>query len=1430
VRLVLMQDIEVKVYRSSLKIPVAFFVPGAFLVTVYALTYLFLNSNIFLNALLGKLDEVFPGSVQATELVISPTLTAAHVYDAHIYSPEDVEVIRAEEAHVKLAPLLLLARRIEIYDAVVRRGGVRMTLPEHSEETFDLLRALGVDKPKDPNDTSEPLIRQIAFRNVRCEECFYSIDLGFFRADIPVVTIPNASVEIGETLSISVPALDVAALDLTFQAYLFGFPEDQGPWKFRGENIAIRHWQWSNEGFTVERVSLMADGVTASATGDMRFPDTKHPDDPTQMLYRAGGSIHIPVNTKLGDYFLDEVFHADVDANISVRGTLDDIEGVFVAEAPYLETQKVKFQYLQARGFLLDDVVFIEHAVADLHGGTVDLRHGIFSMFEGIYAAQATFEGVDPEGVLGDLEFDYPWMSGAARGEVTMMGWIPKSPEWEKPGDDPFARINEATKPVSWIHLDSDATIVRNSREVLPGGRIRLLEGGEVATSLETAHVSDITAVFDHITARISNFHFNWIQNVLHPGLRGSAALARLSTNNLGGLGLDYGVKGLTGGMEAEINALGLMNFPKVDGDLRLKSPSITLDGTTIASGDLSTRFRIREGRLEFTPVQVNTASGNLRLGGSLAILRDPHGVIDPLTGRQTSEFLGARNDNAKVDFEVAGMNMALADRFLKSGMELRGSIDAAGVLTGNLSDPVVAVDAALSNGQAVGQEFNRVAFEGVFSRRNIEAHRFEADAGDAGRVNGRGAYDVRADTFDFALSGEDVVFERLSPLLAMSPVPIEGTSQLELHGTGSLAQPQIGGYVLVDGLGIDGRKLGGGSVVVNTLGTTVHVVGAFPSLATVALELPLDAESPFYARLGLDHLDLHAALDELRDSQLVERLDVTGTVETFVDRDFSRYQVLVTLDEFLLDTLSRRFTNRGPIIAGLNDGNLIQIQQAEVGAQGRYVMIQGGIFLDEALLDISLAGSLDMALLNSFRASFPEYFPDTIIDARGVVELDTNVRGTPGGTLVADGFLKFLPTEIQLRDLPEPVLINSGLIRFSRDGLNIDDEAPIRGRALQGIFELGGSLGLAGFEARDLVLNLQAVNMSYRIPDVANLTFGGNLTLNAPSIDRPDTWKVTGLVDVVDGLYYENISIFQEQFTNRILGAFSRQSDAYQASLVERFPILEEVNFDLNIRARDSFRIQSEIDRLGLDLELRIDVRLQNTLALPRIVGDVDVIDGRVKFQDEKFEVSSGTLTFSGEAKNPYVDIVADSEVSNRCRKTDLGDDTLTSFNLSGDSSSVEQQIFRIILNVQGRLSNLDIQLESNPFADQRDILSLILTGCTVDQITASSASSPTLEVALAPVLGWIEGTVQDAVAVEEFTITPSVDRLRTSVGDRISRRLSWRLQVDTGLADTSSGQLYQLNYKLSDAWAAELSESTKTDDNSFVIDFKLKYRLFLD
>src|SRR5690606_23648358 len=159
--------------------------------------------------------------------------------------------------------------------------------------------------------------------------------------------------------------------------------------------------------------------------------------------------------------------------------------------------------------------------------------------------------------------------------------------------------------------------------------------------------------------------------------------------------------------------------------------------------------------------------------------------------------------------------------------------------------------------------------------------------------------------------------------------------------------------------------------------------------------------------------------------------------------------------------------------------------------------------------------------------------------------------------------------------------------------------------------------------------------------------------------------------------------------------------------------------------------------------------------------------------------------------------------------------DEISSAMSLSANIDTSRQQYYHITLNARGNLDNLDVQFESSPYTDQRDILSMLLTGCTVDQLTASSASRPTLEIALGPLLGRLEREIQDVVKVEEFTIMPGVERTQLRIGDTLTRRLSWRFQLDTGFAEASGGQQYQLEYKLSDNWSAELSERSRSETN---------------
>lgn len=355
---------------------------------------------------------------------------------------------------------------------------------------------------------------------------------------------------------------------------------------------------------------------------------------------------------------------------------------------------------------------------------------------------------------------------------------------------------------------------------------------------------------------------------------------------------------------------------------------------------------------------------------------------------------------------------------------------------------------------------------------------------------------------------------------------------------------------------------------------------------------------------------------------------------------------------------------------------------------------------------------------------------------------------------------------------------------------------------------------------------------MSYVFTDMASVTVDTEMRLRASEPLKLGTWRVSGAVDILDGVFFQNISVFEKQLTGRVLGAFQRKAEAYQSTLVEQMPELEETQFELMVRARDGFKVRNQIERFDLDLELRMELLFSNTLAVPRLQGDVEVLDGTVIFQGEQFRMRSGVVRFNGAMDNPYIDVVAGADIRNTCTGNRTNNTFTQALTMSagGQNTDVQQSFYHISLNVRGALDGLNILYESVPYADQRDVISLILTGCTVDQLTASSASQPTLELALGPLIGRLEREIQDVIKVEEFTIMPGVEVTQLRISDRITRALSWNFQLDTGLSEATRGQFFQLEYALTEQWAAQLAESTRTENNQFMIDLRLKYHLPLD
>lgn len=1422
----LLDEIEFRVYRSHIKIPLIFFVPVICVLSLYVLIYFYLNSGWFVHTLNNKLHDVLGGYIEVENLDIEPGFTRLHIHQASLLTPEREPVIEARAIDAAINPLLLLRGRVQFDRAYAR--GARVSLQFREDGTFNLFEGLGFSKDEEKIEPEEKKPRNfsVGFADIRIIESEFEFVHSIFNMKIPDVNIESGSVFIEPaTMLMKVDNLLVPSADFVFHPHLFRFDERHGDWTFSVRNFEVKNWSWANEGFLVERVRANVEGFGLDVNGRMSFPSSG-PDGHTQVHYDAKGKLTAPYWSPLLKYFLRDNLHFEIpELTVSAAGTLEEIDGEVELYSSVFEVAGLFFEDIRARMTLENRFLVMKEGSARVHGGRLTFPYAYFSLLDTRYGVVADFEGVNPASVLRDFKVDLPWLEGRARGGLTLVGEIPSAPQYR--GEGPFQLRNHTVGRYADLVLTKPVHLARNSRELVPVSTAVLEAGSEAWVDLSRVGVPQAKLKLGGDRAEIRDFKMNYQTMMMERTLEGKEAHVRARFANAHDLAESYGLSGLSGTLDIDLKMRGMIGMPDLDAKTVLDSPVFSWDGGAVAGKQAKMDFSLKHGTLKIHDFIFASDSGTARARGDIGLLAVP--AYYTKRADEERSMVPAVRSVKPIDLKMS-VSEALLEPWgalFAPELELAGIADIDASVTGTLSRPNGKFGVHVRKGAVRGQRIASLNMAGVLGEDEVRLNLLTIDAERAGQLSGQGRYGFDGSMdFELKLDGFDLGHVRE---LQDLPIQIVGHGDAQLKGSGTLVKPEISGSVRLYELGAGSRRVGDVALVAHTAQDTVHLTGALLPWVSVALEVPLKKGSPYYARIGMEQLNLLQAVPEVRALGVINDALLTGIVEVFLADDFSNYQVVADLSDVQLESFGQSIKNRGPIIAGINNGEILQIQQAVFGIGGRFVSVQGGLVFDSSLIDVRVEGDLDLGLLNSARLAFPKLFPDIFIESQGTVQIDTNLRGTPGN-MSADGLLTFGPSEIVLRPLPEPLLITSGEIRFNRDGVFIPQARPLVGQVLGGAVRLAGNMRLSETEQDRFDLRMWSHNMSYRIPNMADLTFDTDLRLQGTDIARMETWLVSGEVNVLDGLYYRELNVVEKQLTDRVLGAFNRRAERYDTSFIDQIPGLKDTRFDLAIRARDGFKLRNQIDRIELDLELRVDLKLRNTLADPKVVGDVEVIDGDVSFQGEKFDVRSGTVRFADRLDNPWVDIVAGADVRNTCLDGEVFDEISSAMSLSANVDASRQQYYHITLNARGTLDNLDVHFESSPYADQRDILSMLLTGCTVDQLTASSASRPTLEIALGPLLGRLEREIQDVVKVEEFTIMPGVERTQLRIGDTLTRRLSWRFQLDTGFAEASGGQQYQLEYKLSDKWSTELSERSRSETNSFLLDLKLKYRLPLD
>jgi translocation and assembly module TamB len=168
------------------------------------------------------------------------------------------------------------------------------------------------------------------------------------------------------------------------------------------------------------------------------------------------------------------------------------------------------------------------------------------------------------------------------------------------------------------------------------------------------------------------------------------------------------------------------------------------------------------------------------------------------------------------------------------------------------------------------------------------------------------------------------------------------------------------------------------------------------------------------------------------------------------------------------------------------------------------------------------------------------------------------------------------------------------------------------------------------------------------------------------------------------------------------------RLGSATAAAQVPRLPVREVNRADTDlgpvVRRIDPWRLalnvaapnRMMVTGLGMNSEWSANVRVAGTVTEPRITGDAELIRGTYDFAGRRFDLIRGNIRFQGEAPvNPQLDIAAEARVR-----------------------GLNAQI-----RVTGRSQRPEIAFTSTPALPQDELLSRILFGTSITNLSAPEA-----------------------------------------------------------------------------------------------------------
>jgi translocation and assembly module TamB len=530
---------------------------------------------------------------------------------------------------------------------------------------------------------------------------------------------------------------------------------------------------------------------------------------------------------------------------------------------------------------------------------------------------------------------------------------------------------------------------------------------------------------------------------------------------------------------------------------------------------------------------------------------------------------------------------------------------------------------------------------------------------GDA-EVSGTAAYTPDTRSFRLDLKGENFDLAQVRQI-HLDELPVEGSADFTLQGSGTLDAPQINAAVHVSDLTFDRELSGGMDLEATTKDGELRITGRsdFPKgKLTIAGSVAMHGDYPANITAETDHVDLDPIWRAYLGQQLTGHSSVSGSITMKGPLRYPRQWTLQgTATDLFIDVEYAKLHNQGPVSFTYANQTAV-IASAHLVGEGTDVTGHGSIhFAGARELDMAADGQADLKLLSGV---------DPDLTASGVMTVHMTLGGTVTEPLPL-GSIEIKNGAANYAGLPSGLSDMNGSLVFTRDSVHIVQLTSRTG---------GGTLDLKGDATnynRQLSFNLTAVGKDVRLrypPGVsstadAELHWVGNRSSSTVSGDI----LVTKLA-VTPGFDFAS-------YLER-----SRQS----AVLAPANSPLYNVKMDVAVRTAAELQMKTAVARLSGDANLR----LRGSVARPSVLGRADILEGDANFNGIKFRLERGDITFANPvAIEPQVNLQATTHVRN----------------------------YDLDVTVIGTPDRLNVNYRSEPPLPKSDIIALLALGRTSEE-----------------------------------------------------------------------------------------------------------------